>query len=341
MAKIAGDLRLVTTNLDTVTSVSVRASKTRPQGDGLVLGYNAPVPVDNGRVEFDALPGPAVLALSHGGMATETVPLLVPDAGEVPLADAVRAASLADTATLSELEYLATQALADVNEVRRLRGEAEQLTRDAEVAAEKAEKAVDTPGRVGPPNVLKIGAVTSGAAAKAEVTGTAPEQTLNLTLPKGDTGAPAKITVGTVTTLAAGQQATASLSGTAPNFTLSLGLPQGAAGSTAWSAIQGKPTTFPPDTHGHTTSQVDGLDTALAGKLATTEAETTTAITGGKLARRTSGKQLQVDVDPSSGNDLTRKQYVDVTVNARTPQAVVVATVPATTVAGTIYYETG
>ena len=340
MPTISGDLRLVTTRLDTVTSVSVRARETRAQGSGLVLGHNDPVQVDGGHVTFTAVPGPAVLALSHGGMVTETIPLLIGE-GDMTLADAVRAASMADDATLPELEHLAAQAVSDLAEVRRLRGEAERLAQDAEVAAEKAEKAVDTPGRVGPPNVLKIGTVTSGATAKAEVTGTAPEQTLNLTLPKGDTGAPAKITVGTVTTLAAGQQATASLSGTAPNFTLSLGLPQGAAGSTAWSAIQGKPTTFPPDTHGHTTSQVDGLDTALAGKLATTEAETTTAITGGKLARRTSGKQLQVDVDPSSGNDLTRKQYVDVTVNARTPQAVVVATVPATTVAGTIYYETG
>lgn len=33
-----------------------------------------------------------------------------------------------------------------------------------------------------------------------------------------------------------------------------------------WSEIDGKPTVFPPDEHTHTTAQVTGLDTALAGK---------------------------------------------------------------------------
>lgn len=45
------------------------------------------------------------------------------------------------------------------------------------------------PGPAGPPNVLNIGTVVSGAAASATITGTTPAQTLNLVLPKGDTGA--------------------------------------------------------------------------------------------------------------------------------------------------------
>lgn len=43
-------------------------------------------------------------------------------------------------------------------------------------------------GPVGPPNTLAIGTVQSGVAAAATITGEAPEQTLNLVLPKGDTG---------------------------------------------------------------------------------------------------------------------------------------------------------
>ncbi len=43
-------------------------------------------------------------------------------------------------------------------------------------------------GGTGPVNTLTIGTVTSGAAA-ATITGTSPSQTLNLTIPKGDTGA--------------------------------------------------------------------------------------------------------------------------------------------------------
>ena len=43
-------------------------------------------------------------------------------------------------------------------------------------------------GPAGPANTLSIGTVTSGSAAFAEVIGTAPTQTLNLTLPQGPTG---------------------------------------------------------------------------------------------------------------------------------------------------------
>jgi hypothetical protein len=44
-------------------------------------------------------------------------------------------------------------------------------------------------GAAGPANTLAVGTVTSGATAAATITGTAPNQTLNLTLPKGDAGA--------------------------------------------------------------------------------------------------------------------------------------------------------
>lgn len=43
-------------------------------------------------------------------------------------------------------------------------------------------------GPAGPANTLTIGTVQSGATADATITGTSPNQTLNLTLPKGDTG---------------------------------------------------------------------------------------------------------------------------------------------------------
>ena len=43
-------------------------------------------------------------------------------------------------------------------------------------------------GATGPANTIKIGTVTSGSEAGATITGTAPNQTLNLVLPKGDKG---------------------------------------------------------------------------------------------------------------------------------------------------------
>lgn len=48
--------------------------------------------------------------------------------------------------------------------------------------------AVGPKGETGPANTLKIGTVTSGSEAGATITGTAPNQTLNLVLPKGDKG---------------------------------------------------------------------------------------------------------------------------------------------------------
>lgn len=49
-------------------------------------------------------------------------------------------------------------------------------------------QAVDVRGASGPANTLAIGTVTSGASPSATITGTAPNQTLNLVLQKGDTG---------------------------------------------------------------------------------------------------------------------------------------------------------
>lgn len=43
-------------------------------------------------------------------------------------------------------------------------------------------------GATGPANTLTVGTVTGGVTADATITGTAPNQTLNLVLPKGDTG---------------------------------------------------------------------------------------------------------------------------------------------------------
>lgn len=94
-------------------------------------------------------------------------------------------------------------------------------------------------GPAGPANVLTIGTVSQGAAA-ATITGTAPNQILNLVVPRGEQGeqgiqgnaGPANtLSIGTVTTLAAGSSATATITGTAPNQTLNLGIPEGAAGS--------------------------------------------------------------------------------------------------------------
>ena len=87
-------------------------------------------------------------------------------------------------------------------------------------------------GATGPSNTLAIGTVTSAASPSATITGTSPNQTLNLVLPKGDkgdtgnTGPANTLTIGTVTTGAA----SATITGTAPSQVLNLVIPQGIQG---------------------------------------------------------------------------------------------------------------
>jgi hypothetical protein len=59
-------------------------------------------------------------------------------------------------------------------------------------------------GPAGPANSLTIGTVTTGATASATITGTAPNQTLSLVLPrgeKGDTGPSGGVSLGLVLAL--------------------------------------------------------------------------------------------------------------------------------------------
>jgi len=178
-------------------------------------------------------------------------------------------------------------------------------------------------GSAGPANTLSIGTVTSGTAA-ATITGTAPNQTLNLVLPVGSTGAtgskgdigsqgpagPANtLSIGTVTS----GTAAATITGTAPNQTLNLVLQPGATGATgatgpqgpsgtvnladetpqplgtasagtalsaaradhvhaqgaiAYSGLTGIPSSFAPSAHSHAVSDVSGLQAALDAKQA-------------------------------------------------------------------------
>lgn len=90
-------------------------------------------------------------------------------------------------------------------------------------------------GSTGPTNSITIGTVTTGAAA-ATLTGTAPAQVLNLTIPQGiqgiqgNTGASGTITSATASGLAAGATPTVTLGGTASARTFAFGIPAGATG---------------------------------------------------------------------------------------------------------------
>jgi hypothetical protein len=95
-------------------------------------------------------------------------------------------------------------------------------------------------GPTGPSNTLSIGTVTAGGigVASATITGTSPNQTLNLVMPTGATGATgntgtaATITVGSVATGAAGSSVTINNSGTSAAAVFDFSIPKGDTGLT-------------------------------------------------------------------------------------------------------------
>jgi hypothetical protein len=90
-------------------------------------------------------------------------------------------------------------------------------------------------GDTGPVNKLTIGTVAKADTASATITGTAPNQTLNLQLPKGDVGPAVALSIGTVTS---GANAAASLTGSGANQALNLTLPKGDTGGWASTVLE-------------------------------------------------------------------------------------------------------
>lgn len=96
-----------------------------------------------------------------------------------------------------------------------------------------------TNGADGTPNTLTIGTVSSGSTPAATITGTTPNQVLNLVLPKGDTGdngadgITPTITIGSVNTVSPSTAASVTNSGTDTNVVLNFDIPQGVQGDDA------------------------------------------------------------------------------------------------------------
>lgn len=190
-------------------------------------------------------------------------------------------------------------------------------------------------GSPGPVNSLAIGTVAQGPAS-ATITGTSPSQTLNLTIPTGDTGAkgdkgdkgdegdtgapgPANsLTIGTVGTGTAG----ASITGTAPAQTLNLTLPPGPAGSTGPAGAPGSPTAY--ELRG--TGFPEGVVTASVGTYYTDTDATNGALrwikatgtgnTGWKVAYgdtgwRNIGSLLAANMNPSATYPLVLRRVGD------------------------------
>lgn len=123
MTLVSGDLRLVTDQPLLVDAVMVRARELRSQGTGVVVDFFDQVDVEDGRVEFECLPGPAVLVVSRGGVPQSPIRLLVSDTATQSLKAAMDSASLADDSSRDVVEELAQRVASMVERAGRIAGD--------------------------------------------------------------------------------------------------------------------------------------------------------------------------------------------------------------------------
>ena len=345
MPTVKGNLMFVSQRAAQVSEVWVRAPKVRTYVEGVVTTGNDRFPVDGGEVTFTAVPGPAVLALISQGRAVDTIPILVGDAATQTLRQVVSAAMVADDATQREIEKLAAQAVELVDssvanakkaqeEADRAEGAAgeagrykkymelnwpkiESSTRDAvtakaeaaqsaynAAASERAAKGSASRASTSEENAkssadraARIADSTSWNGDRLTVNGKTSPSLTGPQGPKGDTGLRGP-------TGPPGPKGDAGPTG--PK-----GAP-GADGASTWADISGKPTTFPPSSHRHTSGDIsdasnDAGDPRFGGRLV--------------KGRDRDGKIFYYN-PPTEGRELSNKDYVDTAVAAEKARTV-------------------
>lgn len=337
MPTIKGNLLFVSSRAAQVSEVWVRAPRVRTHVEGVVTTGNDRFPVDGGEVTFTAVPGPAVLALISQGRAVDTIPILVGDAGTQTLRQVVSAAKIADDATQREIEKLAAQAVELVD----------SSTANAKKAQEEADRAEGAAGEAGrykkymELNWPKIESSTRDAvSAKVEAAQSAYNAAASERAAKGSASraATSEENAKSSADRAARIADSTSWNGdrltvngkTSPSLTGPQGPrgdtgpvgptgpkgdagpagppgPKGDSGASTWSDITGKPSTFPPSGHRHSSADIsDASNDAGEPRF------------GGRLikARNHDGKIFYYQ-HPTEGIELSNKSYVDTAVAAK------------------------
>lgn len=118
MPTINGNLLFVSSRAAQVSEVWLHAREVRTHTGGVVTTGNDRFPVEDGQVEFTALPGPAVLALISQGRAVDTIPIVVGESESQSLRNVVRAAQVVDEATSREIERLSAEMMEALDSAR-------------------------------------------------------------------------------------------------------------------------------------------------------------------------------------------------------------------------------
>lgn len=316
MPTIKGNLLFVSSRAAQVSEVWVRAPKVRTHVEGVVTTGNDRFPVDGGEVTFTAVPGPAVLALISQGRAVDTIPILVGDASTQTLRQVVSAAKIADDATQREIEKLAAQAVQLVDSSVANAKKAQESAQRAETAAGNAESSAKTAtAKAGEAstqaNIARSNASSASTSQyKAAESANSSIQTAkraegSASSAKADADRAARIADSTSWS---GDKLTVN-GKTSPSLRGPKGDPgdpgqDGKDGASTWAGITGKPTTFQPSSHRHSSSDIsDASNDAGEPRF------------GGRLikGRDRDGKIFYYQ-HPTEGIELSNKSYVDTAV---------------------------
>ena len=145
MPTVSGNLLFVSSRAAQVSEVWLHAREVRTHTSGVVTTGNDRFPVEDGQVEFTALPGPAVLALISQGRAVDTIPIVVGESDEQSLRNVVRAAQVVDDSTQREIERLSAEMMEALDSAREeattAQGHAKTAEGHANAAQEQAQQA--------------------------------------------------------------------------------------------------------------------------------------------------------------------------------------------------------
>ena len=260
MPVVSGSLVFVTSRPSAVSEVWVRARDVRTSAQGVVVESNDRVPVTDGSVSFEVLPGPAVLTLVEAGRPVDTIPIVVGDAPEQSLMDVVDAALIVDESQASVIESLAAQVVADAHAAYTAAAAAKFSEEAAAGSADSAADFAATAGKAEANAVASKNAAARSASDAATSAGNAKKSE--------DAAKAAQARSEEIATSTSWDGDKLTVNGkTSPSLTGPPG-PKGDTGSVenvSWDDITGKPAAFPPEAHTHTTAQVTGLDAHLTG----------------------------------------------------------------------------
>lgn len=330
MPTVKGNLMFVSSRAAHVSEVWVRAPQVRTHVEGVVTTGNDRFPVDGGEVSFTAVPGPAVLALISQGRAVDTIPILVGDAGTQTLRQVVSAAKVADDATKREIEKLAAQAVELVDSSVVNAKKAQDGAQRAEKAAGQAESSAKTATAKAGESANQANIARSSASAADTSKGKAAEsanQSIQSAKQAAGSAASAKQDADRAARIADstswdGDKLTVN-GRTSPSLTGPTGPrgeagpagppgpkgdvgpvgptgPKGDSGASTWADITGKPSTFPPEGHTHTSADINDA-TAFCNY----------SNGANKLLRMDSRGKIKIVGTPTNGSDVVPKSYVD------------------------------